>query len=89
MIVARDREIANEYTKDAQLVAIRSARRYIGDRLIRTAKPHRMLDPDAGPLIAVRLHVLTRKTLGGLETDLSGRVLTRDGRAVARPVRGG
>ena len=79
VIVARDREMTNEYTKDAQIMAIRSARRYVGDRLIRTAVPHRILDPDAGPLIAVRLHVVTRKTLGGLETDLSGRVLTATG----------
>ena len=79
VIAARDREMTNEYTKDAQIMAIRSARRYVGDRLIRTAVPHRILDPDAGPLIAVRLHVVTRKTLGGLETDLSGRVLTATG----------
>jgi len=79
VIVARDRELTNEYTKDAQVMAIRSARRYIGDRLIRTAPPHRILDPDAGPLIAVRLSVLTRKTLGGLETDLDGRVLMASG----------
>jgi hypothetical protein len=79
VIVARDRELTNEYTKDAQIMAIRSARRYVGDRLIRTAVPHRILDPDAGPLIAVRLHVVTRKTLGGLETDLAGRVLTATG----------
>ena len=64
-------------------MAIRSARRYIGDRLIRTAQPHRILDPDAGPLIAVRLSVLTRKTLGGLETDLSGRVIGDRGEPVA------
>ena len=82
VIAARDRELANEYTKDAQLAALRSARRYIGDRLIRTAKPHRILDPDAGPLIAVRLSVLTRKTLGGLETDLDGRVLGANGQPV-------
>ena len=79
VIAARDREVQNEFTKDAQLMAIRSARRYIGDRLIRTAPPHRILDPDAGPLIAVRLHVLTRKTLGGIETDLSARALTSSG----------
>ena len=83
VIVARDRELTNEYTKDAQIMAIRSARRYLGDRLIRTAAPHRILDPDAGPLIAVRLHVVTRKTLGGLETDLSGRVLTATGEPLA------
>ncbi|HEV8496810.1 MAG TPA: FAD-binding dehydrogenase [Gemmatimonadaceae bacterium] len=79
LIAARDREIDNSFSKDAQIMAINSARRYIGDRLIRTAKPHRILDSDAGPLIAVRLSILTRKTLGGLETDLSARVLTANG----------
>ncbi len=79
VITARDREMENGFTKDAQIMAIHSARRYIGDRLVRTAKPHRILDSDAGPLIAVRLAILTRKTLGGLETDLSTRVLTASG----------
>lgn len=79
VITARDREIENSFTKDAQIMALRSARGYIGDRLIRTAPPHRILDPAAGPLIAVRLSVITRKTLGGLATDLSGRVLTARG----------
>ncbi|MBM9505059.1 FAD-binding dehydrogenase [Actinacidiphila acididurans] len=74
-IEARDREIANPYAKDLQITAIRGARAYIGDRLMRTAAPHRLLDPKAGPLIAVRLNILTRKSLGGLETDLAGRVL--------------
>jgi predicted oxidoreductase len=78
-VVARDREIDNRFGKDAQVMAIRAARNYLGDRLIRVAKPHRMLDPAAGPLIAVKLSVLTRKTLGGLETDLSSRVLQSDG----------
>jgi predicted oxidoreductase len=78
-IVARDREIDNKFGKDAQVMAIRAARRYLGDRLIRVANPHRILDSDAGPLIAVKLHVLTRKTLGGLETDLSSRVLKPGG----------
>ncbi|AQA11000.1 FAD-binding dehydrogenase [Streptomyces malaysiensis] len=78
-IVARDREIANPYTKDLQVTALRGTRKYLGDRLIRTAAPHRVLDPKAGPLIAVRLHILTRKSLGGLETDLSSRVLTEGG----------
>ena len=78
-IVARDREIENTYTKDAQVTAIRGARNYLGDKLIRVATPHRLLDPKAGPLIAVRLWVLTRKTLGGLQTDLSARVLKADG----------
>ncbi|MFE4859608.1 FAD-binding dehydrogenase [Streptomyces sp. NPDC056670] len=78
-IVARDREIVNPFTKDLQVTAIRGARNYLGDKLIRTAPPHRVLDPKAGPLIAVRLHILTRKSLGGLETDLSSRVLTPGG----------
>jgi predicted oxidoreductase len=79
LIEQRDREIANPFGKDAQLTAIRGARHYRGDRLIRVAAPHRILDPKAGPLIAVRLHILSRKTLGGLETDLSGRCLTSTG----------
>ncbi|WP_238364155.1 FAD-binding dehydrogenase [Mesobacterium pallidum] len=78
-IEARDRELANPFAKDAQVIALRQARAYRGDRLMRTAKPHRILDPAKGPLIAVRLHILTRKTLGGLECDLSGRVLGDDG----------
>ncbi|MFC0601643.1 FAD-binding dehydrogenase [Streptomyces palmae] len=78
-VAARDRAIANPYTKDLQVTALRGARRYLGDRLIRTAAPHRILDRSAGPLIAVRLHILTRKTLGGLETDLHSRVLTEGG----------
>lgn len=78
LVEARDREIDNDFTKDAQLTAVRGARNYRGDKLIRTATPHRFLDPKHGPLIAVRLNILTRKTLGGLETDLSARVL-RDG----------
>ena len=78
-VVARDREMANPYSKDSQVTAIHGARRYLADRLTRVAAPHRLLDPAAGPLIAVRLNILTRKTLGGLNTDLSGRVLTADG----------
>ncbi|MET9605844.1 FAD-binding dehydrogenase [Streptomyces sp. NPDC006512] len=78
-IVARDREIANPFTKDLQVMAVHGARKYLGDKLIRTAAPHRILDPKAGPLIAVRLSILTRKSLGGLETDLSSRVLTPAG----------
>jgi predicted oxidoreductase len=81
-IEARDREIENGFCKDAQVTAIHGARRYLGDRLMRTAKPHRVLDPAMGPLIAVRLHVLTRKTLGGLHTDLEARVLDAAGAPV-------
>jgi predicted oxidoreductase len=82
LIGQRDREVANPFTKDAQLTAVRGARRYLGDKLMRTAKPHRFLDPAAGPLIAVRLHVLTRKSLGGLHTNLDAQVLGSDGRPI-------
>ena len=78
-IEARDREIANDFSKDAQVNALRQARNYLGDKLIRVAKPHRILDPAAGPLIAVKLHILTRKSLGGIETDLEGRALAASG----------
>jgi predicted oxidoreductase len=81
-VEARDREIENDFTKDAQIAMLRSARAYRGDRLIRTAKPHRILDPANGPLIAVKLHILTRKSLGGIETDLSGRALGAGGTVI-------
>ena len=81
-IEARDREIDNPFSKDAQVTAINGARAYLGDRLIRTAKPHRILDPANGPLIAVRLNVLTRKTLGGLHTNLDSQVLDATGTPV-------
>jgi predicted oxidoreductase len=78
-VTARDREVANRYTKDGQITAIRAARGYLADRLGRVVAPHRLADPKAGPLIAVKLHVLTRKTLGGIETDLESRALKSDG----------
>jgi predicted oxidoreductase len=81
-IEARDFQLANPYAKDAQIQGIHNARRYIGDRLGRVAAPHRVLDPEAGPLIAVKLHILTRKTLGGIQTDLDSRALGTDGRPV-------
>ena len=81
-ILARDRELENKFSKDAQVTAIHGARNYIGDKLIRVAKPHKILDPSCGPLIAVRLNLLTRKTLGGLQTDLSGAVLNEHGEQV-------
>jgi hypothetical protein len=81
-IEARDREITNPYVKDTQVMNIHNARRYIGDKLIRTAKPHRILDPAHGPLIAVKLNIVTRKTLGGFETDLDSRVFGQDGKII-------
>ena len=81
-IRARDRQIDNPFSKDMQITAIRGARAYLGDKLVRTAVPHKILDPEAGPLIAVRLNILTRKTLGGLQTDLDSRVLGADGQPI-------
>jgi predicted oxidoreductase len=81
-VLARDRELANPFSKDAQITALRQARRYRGDRLIRVATPHRLLDPKAGPLIAVKLHILTRKSLGGIETDLDARALGAAGEPI-------
>ncbi|MFB7576573.1 FAD-binding dehydrogenase [Streptomyces sp. NPDC093064] len=82
LIEARDLQIANPYSKDTQIQGIHNARRYIGDRLGRVAAPHRVLDPAAGPLIAVKLHILTRKTLGGIQTDLDSRALGTDGQVI-------
>ncbi|GJF16561.1 KsdD-like steroid dehydrogenase [Mycolicibacterium cyprinidarum] len=78
-VTARDREVVNRFTKDSQITAIRAARSYLADRVSRVVAPHRLTDPKAGPLIAVKLHILTRKSLGGLETDLDSRVLRGDG----------
>jgi hypothetical protein len=82
-IEARDREIDNEFSKDSQINALRQARNYRGDKLIRVATPHRILDPEAGPLIAVKLHIVTRKSLGGIETDLSGQALDPSGTPIS------
>ena len=81
-IIARDRELTNSFSKDMQIIALRGSRNYLGDKLIRTAKPHRILDASAGPLIAVRLNILTRKTLGGLQTNLDAQVIGADGQPV-------
>ena len=81
-IETRDREMDNTFTKDAQVTAIHGARNYRGDKLIRTAKPHKILDPAAGPLIAVRLNVLTRKSLGGLHTNTKSQLLDAAGAVI-------
>lgn len=78
-IEARDREIDHKFSKDTQITHLRGARHFLGDKLFRTAKPHKILDPGNGPLIAVRLNLLTRKTLGGIETNLNGQVIQADG----------
>ena len=82
-ITARDAQVENPFTKDAQLMAIHAARNYRGDRLMRTAKPHRILDPENGPLIGVKLNIITRKTLGGLHTDLNGQMLDIKGKPIS------
>ena len=81
-ISARDAQMDNAFTKDAQIMAIHAARNYRGDKLMRTAKPHKFLDPENGPLIAVRLNILTRKTLGGLQTNLESQMIGADGEVV-------
>ncbi|MDI7743018.1 FAD-binding dehydrogenase [Lysinibacillus fusiformis] len=81
-ILARDRELDNKFTKDMQVMAIQSARQYLGDKLIRVAKPHKILDSKNGRLIAVRLNILSRKTLGGLQTNLNGQVLGKEGEPI-------
>ncbi|MGE8036095.1 FAD-binding dehydrogenase [Lysinibacillus sp. KCTC 33748] len=81
-ILARDREMDNKFSKDLQVNAIHGARNYVGDKFVRVAKPHKILDPNNWPLIAVRLNILTRKTLGGLQTNLNGAVLGADGQPV-------
>ena len=81
-IEARDTQLSNPFSKDAQIQGIRNSRRYLGDRIGRTAAPHRILDPEAGPLIGVKLHILTRKTLGGIQTDLASRALGLDGQPI-------
>ncbi len=81
-IEARDAQLDNPFAKDAQIIALRQTRTYLGDRLIRSARPHRILDPSKGPLIGVKLHILTRKTLGGIHTNLDGAVLDAQGQPI-------
>ncbi len=81
-VLAYDRQ-ATGLHNDAQLAAVATARRYLPDRLLRTTGNQQILDPAARPLIAIRMRVLTRKSLGGLQTDLSSRVLQADGTPLA------
>jgi hypothetical protein len=78
-ILDRDMQINNRFSKDAQIIALYGARKYIGDRALRTAKPHKILDPRNGPLIAIRLNILTRKSLGGIQTNTTGSALNLNG----------
>ncbi|OYO23971.1 FAD-binding dehydrogenase [Enemella dayhoffiae] len=83
LVLARDDQVRSGLGKDPQVVATRAARSYLVDRLMRIVPPHPLCDRNGranrSPLVAVRLHVLTRKTLGGLATNLSGQVLRADG----------
>jgi predicted oxidoreductase len=72
-------QLANNFTKDAQVMLMDNARKYTYDRWTRIAKKHCLGDPKHGPMIAVRMNLLTRKTLGGLETDLESRIIKPDG----------
>lgn len=82
MLEDRDRQLDNRVCKDIQINYIRQTRKYLGDKLVRTATPNKILKKQNGPLIAVKLHILTRKTLGGIETDLSGRVFDKEGKII-------
>ena len=82
VVGARDSAVQNAFGKDGQISAVTSARNYVGDKLVRSVKPHPLTDPKAGPLVAVRLNILTRKSLGGLNTDLDSRVLNAEGEPV-------
>ncbi len=79
VVSARDAQIDNKFFKDAQLMAMTNARQYLGDKIVRVAKPHKLTDPKHGPMIAVRLNILTRKTLGGIQTNLDSQVMAADG----------
>ena len=81
-IEARDRELDNNFSKDTQINYMRSTRKYLGDKISRVSKPHKILDPNNGPLIAVRLHILTRKTLGGIQTNLNGQAFNSHGEII-------
>jgi len=81
-VSTRDMQLDNDFSRDGQVTALRQARSYLGDKLIRVAKPHKLLDASKGPLIAVKLHIVTRKTLGGIETNLDGQALSDAGAPV-------
>lgn len=71
-----------KYYNDDQLRRIAHCRRYRGDR-VRTCAFQRILDPKARPLLAIREHILARKSLGGIQTDLGSRVLDGSGSPVS------
>jgi predicted oxidoreductase len=69
------------FHNDEQLRRIEFTRRWAGDRL-RTCRFQKILDPQAGPLLAIREFIISRKSMGGLQTDLSSRVLDRSGQPI-------
>ncbi|HSX66720.1 FAD-binding dehydrogenase [Nocardioides sp.] len=81
-IVARDRQVDNPFTKDVQVMAIHNGRKDRTGKLMRVAKPHKILDPEHGPLIAVRCNILSRKTLGGIETNLDSQAVAASGEVI-------
>lgn len=81
-IVARDRQVDNPFTKDVQVMAIHNGRKDRTGKLMRVAKPHKILDPEHGPLIAVRCNILSRKTLGGIETNLDSQAVAASGKVI-------
>lgn len=72
-----------KFHNDEQLRRIAYLRKWKGDRL-RTCRFQKILDSRAMPLIAIREFIISRKSLGGIQTDLDGRVLDLDG----KPIRG-
>jgi len=80
VVETRDGQMSNPYSKDHQAMLINNGRLYWPDKRSRVAPPHKLLDTKThGPLIAVRMNLLTRKTLGGIETDLNSNVMREDG----------
>jgi predicted oxidoreductase len=82
-IAAYDGQIARGVTfhNDDQLRRIAQLRHWRGDRA-RTLEFQRITDAGAGPLVAVRVMLLSRKSMGGMETDLDSRVLRQDGEPI-------
>jgi len=72
---------------DEQLRRIAHARQYRGDK-VRTCKFQKILDPQALPLVAIRESILSRKTLGGIQTDLGGRVMGKPMNGNSEPIPG-
>jgi predicted oxidoreductase len=66
-----------KFFNDEQLRRIAHTRSYRGDK-VRTSKFKKINDPKAMPLIAIREFILSRKTLGGIQTNLESQVLNKN-----------